>query len=72
MELGRLERMTAPFSDQVGPVVAACKGLVDDMFRTVRDLALGLRPSMLNHFGLQAALECLVQDFTGRYPSAST
>jgi signal transduction histidine kinase len=68
MELGRLERMTAPFSAQVGAAVAECKGLVDDMFRTVRNLALGLRPSMLDDFGLQAALEWLIRDFTGRYP----
>ena len=68
MELGRLERMTAPFNVDVGPAVAECKALVDGMFRTVRNLALGLRPSMLDDFGLQAALEWLVRDFTGRYP----
>lgn len=68
MELGRLERMTAPFNDQVSPVVADCKGLIDGMFRTVRNLALGLRPSMLDDLGLQAALEWLVRDFAGRYP----
>lgn len=68
MELGHLERMTAPFNTQVGPVVAECKGLVDGMFLTVRNLALGLRPSMLDDFGLQAALEWLVRDFAGRYP----
>ena len=37
------------------------------MFRTVRDLALGLRPSMLDDFGLQPALEWHVRDFTRRY-----
>ena len=67
MELGRLERMTAPFNAQVGPTVAGCKELVDDMFRTVHDLALGLRPSMLDDLGLQAALEWHVRDFMGRY-----
>jgi signal transduction histidine kinase len=67
MELGRLERMTAPVTPNVGPVVAGCKELVDDLFRTVRNLALGLRPSMLDDFGLQAALEWHVRDFTGRY-----
>lgn len=36
------------------------------MFNTVRGLALGLRPSMLDDFGLQAALEWHVRDFTGR------
>jgi signal transduction histidine kinase len=37
------------------------------MVRTVRDLALGLRPSMLDDFGLQPALEWHVRDFGRRY-----
>jgi signal transduction histidine kinase len=36
------------------------------MVHTVRDLALGLRPSMLDDLGLQPALEWLVRDFTRR------
>jgi signal transduction histidine kinase len=36
------------------------------MFRTVRNLALGLRPSMLDDFGLQPALEWHVRDFSRR------
>jgi signal transduction histidine kinase len=63
MELGRLERV----SPATAPVVAECKGLVDEMFKTVRSLALGLRPSMLDDLGLQAALEWLVRDFMSRY-----
>jgi len=63
MELGRLERL----SPVVSPVVAECKALVDDMFRTVRNLALGLRPSMLDDFGLQAALEWHARDCMSRY-----
>ena len=70
MELGRLDRLTAPMIPPASAVVAGCKELVDDMFRTVRDLALGLRPSMLDDFGLQAALEWHVRDFTGRYAVA--
>jgi len=66
MELGRIERISAG----TGAAVAECKRLVDDMFRTVRNLALGLRPSMLDDFGLQAALEWHVRDFMGRYPIA--
>ena len=63
MELGRMERRRP-----VGaPVVAECKGLVDDMFNTVRNLALGLRPSMLDDFGLQAALEWHARDCMSRY-----
>jgi signal transduction histidine kinase len=63
MELGRIERT----SMGVGPGIAECKRLVDDMFFTVRNLALGLRPSMLDDFGLQAALEWHVRDFMARY-----
>ena len=64
MELGRIERMTA---GAAGPAVAECKRLVDDMFRTVRNLALGLRPSMLDDFGLEAALQWHTRDFMARY-----
>lgn len=63
MELGRIERL----SPAVAPVVGECKRLVDEMFHTVRSLALGLRPSMLDDLGLQAALEWLVRDFMARY-----
>jgi signal transduction histidine kinase len=62
MELGRIERL----SGAVAPAVAECKRLVDDLFNTVRNLALGLRPSMLDDFGLQAALEWHVREFTAR------
>jgi signal transduction histidine kinase len=66
MELGRLERTTG----SVGPAVAECKKLVDEMFLTVRNLALGLRPSMLDDFGLEAALEWHARDFMSRYAIA--
>lgn len=64
MELGRMERL----SPSVASVVSECKGLVDELFLTVRSLALGLRPSMLDDLGLQAALEWHVRDFMTRYP----
>lgn len=63
MELGRIERVSA----STGPAVAECKLLVDELFATVRNLSLGLRPSMLDDFGLQAALEWHVRDFMTRY-----
>src|SRR5688572_12292454 len=62
MELGRIERL----SPATAPVVAECKGLVDEIFLTVRSLSLGLRPSMLDDLGLQAALEWHVRDFMSR------
>ncbi|MCA1649809.1 MAG: sensor histidine kinase [Acidobacteria bacterium] len=67
MELGRIERTRAPSDRRIGAAVAECKHLVDSMVRTVRDLALGLRPSMLDDFGLQPALEWHIRDFTRRY-----
>ncbi len=66
MELGRLER-AAGSGSAVSTTAASCKQLVDELFSTVRNLALGLRPSMLDDFGLQAAIEWLVRDFMRRY-----
>ncbi len=63
MELGRIERLSPTLS----AAVAECKGLVDEIFLTVRSLSLGLRPSMLDDLGLQAALEWHVRDFMSRY-----
>ncbi|MGH9369992.1 MAG: sensor histidine kinase [Vicinamibacterales bacterium] len=66
MELGRIDRLRPP-DEQLARAVVECRQLVDNMVRTVRDLALGLRPSMLDDFGLQPALEWHVRDFTRRY-----
>jgi signal transduction histidine kinase len=66
MELGRIERMRAVGDAPLSAAVAECRTLVDQMFRTVRDLALGLRPSMLDDFGLQPALEWHVRDLMQR------
>jgi signal transduction histidine kinase len=66
MELGRIDRVRGGAEPRLGSAVAECRQLVDDMVRTVRDLALGLRPSMLDDFGLQPALEWQVRDFTRR------
>jgi signal transduction histidine kinase len=68
MELGRVGRLAGPQDARILPAIAECKRLIDEMFQTVRGLALGLRPSMLDDFGLQAALEWHVRDFTGRCP----
>lgn len=79
MELGRIERLRTESradGERGGRAGAGdtrftlalneCRQLVDDMVRIVRDLALGLRPSMLDDFGLQPALEWLTRDFTRR------
>jgi signal transduction histidine kinase len=67
MELGRIDRASAPAGVAVPSAVAECRQLVDNMVRTVRDLALGLRPSMLDDFGLQPALEWHIRDVRRRH-----
>jgi signal transduction histidine kinase len=67
MELGRLDRLRPTGDERLGVAVAECRQLVDNMVRTVRNLALGLRPSMLDDFGLQPALEWHVREFTQRF-----
>lgn len=59
--------LPAKADNRVAGAVAECRQLVDNMVRTVRDLALGLRPSMLDDFGLQPALEWHVRDFSRRF-----
>jgi signal transduction histidine kinase len=66
MELGRIDRLRPAGDSRVISALAECRKLVDDMVHTVRDLALGLRPSMLDDLGLQPALEWQARDFTRR------
>ena len=66
MELGRIDRLRPANDTRVAGALGECRQLVDDMVHIVRDLALGLRPSMLDDFGLQPALEWLARDFTRR------
>ena len=67
MELGSIDRLRGAHDGTLARAVAESRQLVDNMVRTVRDLALGLRPSMLDDFGLQPALEWHARDFTRRY-----
>jgi signal transduction histidine kinase len=66
MELGTAERARGGMGPQFGQSIGECKRLSETMLRTVRDLAMGLRPSMLDDFGLKPALEWLVRDFARR------
>jgi signal transduction histidine kinase len=66
MELGTAERARGVGGQQFGQSIGECKRLSETMLRTVRDLAMGLRPSMLDDFGLKPALEWLVRDFARR------
>jgi signal transduction histidine kinase len=67
MEIGRADRARGSSDNQLANAIAESKRLLDTILRSVRDLVMGLRPSMLDDFGLQPALEWLVRDFRRRY-----
>ncbi|HUP60312.1 MAG TPA: sensor histidine kinase [Thermoanaerobaculia bacterium] len=66
LELGRAQRERSGDDTRTSRTLAECKRLVDTILRSVRDLVMGLRPSMLDDFGLQPALEWHVRDFRRR------
>lgn len=67
MELGRIDRLGFSGDARLTKAVYESRQLVDEMVRLVRDLALGLRPSMLDDIGLQPTLEWQARDFSRRY-----
>jgi signal transduction histidine kinase len=67
MEMGRAERAQAVGSPAFAQTMAESKALVDRMMRMVRDLAMGLRPSMLDDLGLEPALSWQAREFSRRY-----
>ena len=66
MELGTAERSRGAAGRQFAQAITESKRLSETMLRTVRDLAMGLRPSMLDDFGLNPALEWLARDVARR------
>jgi signal transduction histidine kinase len=67
MELGRVDRLGVTGDARLADAVSECRQLVDEMVHLVRDLALGLRPSMLDDIGLHPTLEWQARDFSRRY-----
>jgi signal transduction histidine kinase len=65
MEIGRADRARGGAAS--GQALAEAKRLLDTILGSVRDLVMGLRPSMLDDFGLQPALEWLGRDFRRRF-----
>jgi signal transduction histidine kinase len=47
--------------------VAECKRIIDTVMESVRALSMGLRPAMLDDFGLGSALDWHGRDFSRRY-----
>jgi signal transduction histidine kinase len=67
MEIGRAERAHAVGSPTFSVTIGENKALIDRMMRLVRDLAMGLRPSMLDDLGLEPALAWQAREFSRRY-----
>ncbi|MCX6606438.1 MAG: sensor histidine kinase [Acidobacteria bacterium] len=71
MELGALDRFRkdeAQFRTHHGEA----KELTEQTMRMVRDLAVGLRPSLLDDLGLGPALQAQVRDFNRRWGGMAT
>jgi signal transduction histidine kinase len=66
MELGNLERGRAP-GGETDPHLDQAKKLAESTLRTTRDIAMGLRPAMLDVLGLGPALEWQAREFSRRY-----
>src|ERR1700733_9458456 len=64
MELGNLERGRG---GQADPHLDQAKKLAESTLRTTRDIAMGLRPAMLDVLGLGPALEWQAREYSRRY-----
>jgi signal transduction histidine kinase len=67
MELGKAERVRPENGHGFAASVAECKRVIDTVMESVRALSMGLRPAMLDDFGLGAALDWHGRDFSRRY-----
>jgi signal transduction histidine kinase len=66
MELGTLERLRKIGDGQFDSSLVEIKGLAEQSLRIIRDIAAGLRPSMLDDLGLGPALQKQVREFSKR------
>ncbi|MBV8828190.1 MAG: sensor histidine kinase [Acidobacteriaceae bacterium] len=67
MELGHLERGRVAPEGESDPHLEQAKKLTDSTLKTTRDIAMGLRPAMLDVLGLGAALEWQAREHSRRY-----
>jgi signal transduction histidine kinase len=67
MELGKVERLRSSEDGAFASSAAECKRIIDTVMESVRGLSMGLRPSMLDDFGLGSALDWHGRDFSRRY-----
>jgi signal transduction histidine kinase len=64
MELGNLENMRDSDAEAFRQQLEELRRLNADAMRVIRDLAMGLRPSMLDDIGLEAALQWQGREFS--------
>src|SRR5262245_51665662 len=64
MELGHLETLLNGNPDACRTRIEDAKRLNTDAMRAIRDLAMGLRPSMLDDIGIEAALQWQGREFS--------
>lgn len=64
MELANLEEFRNSPGDEFGRHLAETKAITEQTMRSVRDLAMGLRPSMLDDLGLEPALRWQAREFS--------
>jgi signal transduction histidine kinase len=67
VEMGNLERLRGASPEVFRDHLLEAKHLAEDSLRSVRDMAMGLRPSMLDDLGLGPALEWQAREFSRRY-----
>jgi signal transduction histidine kinase len=67
MELGNLERTQSVQGSENDPHLEQAKKLAESTLRTTRDIAMGLRPAMLDVLGLGPALEWQAREYSRRY-----
>lgn len=67
MELGNLERSRAASGGEADTHLDQAKKLAETTLKTTRDIAMGLRPAMLDLLGLGPALEWQTREYSRRY-----
>jgi signal transduction histidine kinase len=66
MELGSLTQLRSASEEQFQTRVREARQVTEQALRAVRDLAMGLRPSMLDDLGLVPAIQWQARDFSRR------
>jgi signal transduction histidine kinase len=66
VEIANLGRIPVEDREMFASHLKEAKGLAEQTMKTVRDLAMGLRPSILDDFGLGPAIEWQAREFSRR------